>query len=64
MPSHARFAEVSKLLEANGWVLSRIRGSHHVFTKAGESPIVIPVHNRRVKHVYVREIKKKLGIED
>jgi predicted RNA binding protein YcfA (HicA-like mRNA interferase family) len=62
MASDIRFAEVKRLLESHGWVLSRIKGSHHVFTKAGESPTVIPVHHRKVNHVYVREIKKQLGI--
>ena len=62
MPSDIRFAEVKKLLKSHDWTLSRIKGSHHVFTKEGESPIVIPGHKRRVKYVYVREIKEKLGL--
>jgi len=60
MPSEVRFSEVRKLLGSHGWSLSRIKGSHHIFTKEGESPISIPVHRQKVKHVYVREIKKKL----
>ena len=63
MPSDVRFAEVRRLLESHGWELSRIQGSHHVFTKEGETPIVVPVHNRRAKYAYVREIRKKLDLE-
>lgn len=35
-------------------------GSHHVFTKPGERPIVIPVHRNKVKPFYVREIQKHI----
>lgn len=64
MPSNVRFAELRKLLESHGWELSRIKGSHHIFTKEGESPIVFPVHRQQVKYVYVRKIKEKLEIPE
>ena len=35
--------EVIRKLEAAGWVLMRIRGSHHVVKKDGKS-IPVPVH--------------------
>lgn len=60
MPSEISFRDIRSLLQSHGWVLERIKGSHHVFTKQGEWPISIPVHRGRVKQVYVREIKKKL----
>ena len=60
MPSEWRFAEVHKLLMANGFVLIRIRGSHHVYRKAGERPMIVPVHRGRVEYVYVREIQKRI----
>ncbi len=60
MPSDVRFSEVRKLLESHGWICGRIRGSHHIFTKDGETPISIPVHRQKVKYIYVRELKKKL----
>lgn len=59
-----RFAFVRKLLESKGYELARIRGSHHVFTKAGKTPIVIPVHRGRVKEVYVRQVEKLIAEED
>lgn len=64
MPSSVRFAVIRKLLESHDWELSRIKGSHHIFTKKGEWPIVFPVHNRQVKYVYVRKIKEKLEIPE
>jgi predicted RNA binding protein YcfA (HicA-like mRNA interferase family) len=34
-----------KLLEARGWKLKRISGSHHIFAKEGKRErLVIPVH--------------------
>jgi predicted RNA binding protein YcfA (HicA-like mRNA interferase family) len=46
------------MLEARGWRLDRIRGSHHVFAKAGALPVVIPVHRGKVRYAYVRKIEK------
>jgi len=37
--------KLSKILETKGWVLKRINGSHHVFSKIDcEVLIVIPIH--------------------
>lgn len=58
MPSDWRYAEVKRLLESNGWFLDRVRGSHHIFAKAGKRTIIVPVHGGRVTYVYVRQIKK------
>jgi predicted RNA binding protein YcfA (HicA-like mRNA interferase family) len=43
---------------SQGYRLTRISGSHHVFTKAGVRPVPIPVHNGKVKPGYVRMIGK------
>src|SRR5689334_14341032 len=56
MPSEVRFAEVRRLVERAGWVLVRIRGSHHVFKRPKGMIYVIPVHHGMVKYAYVREI--------
>ncbi len=58
MPSPVRFAEVKRMLEARGYVLSRISGSHHIFTKKGVAPVTIPVHHGKVKPAYVRQVQK------
>jgi predicted RNA binding protein YcfA (HicA-like mRNA interferase family) len=45
-------------VEAKGYRLTRINGSHHVFTKAGARPVPIPVHKGKVKPAYIRLIQK------
>jgi predicted RNA binding protein YcfA (HicA-like mRNA interferase family) len=56
--SERRFPEVRKMLEAKGYRLDRIRGSHHIFVKAGCQNESVPVHHGKVKPHYVREIEK------
>ena len=58
MAAESSFSDVRNLLESHGWALSRISGSHHIFTKPDNSPISIPVHHGRVKAVYVRKAEK------
>ena len=58
MAGEVRFSEVKKLLEAKGYRLTRVNGSHHVFTKAATRPVPIPVHKGKVKAAYVRLIQK------
>jgi predicted RNA binding protein YcfA (HicA-like mRNA interferase family) len=60
MPSEVRLAEVQRILEQHGFVLLRIKGSHHVFGKAGERPIIVPVHHGKVSYVYVRQVEKRI----
>jgi predicted RNA binding protein YcfA (HicA-like mRNA interferase family) len=37
-----------RILEAHGWVLQRIKGSHHVYGKIGEeNKISVPVHGNK-----------------
>jgi predicted RNA binding protein YcfA (HicA-like mRNA interferase family) len=59
MPSPVRFAQVRRLLEKHGWVLSRIHGSHHTFVKPGCRSFPVPVHNGKVDYAYYRKIKKE-----
>ncbi len=46
-----RSAELIELLEAEGWLLRGVRGSHHVFS-----------HPQRGGHISVPHPKKDLGI--
>lgn len=40
--------DLCKALEQNGWVLLRIKGSHHHYAKEGVSHIVsVPVHGSK-----------------
>ena len=38
--------QVVKRLEQEGWVLQRVRGSHHIMAK-GTKRIPVPVHGRK-----------------
>jgi predicted RNA binding protein YcfA (HicA-like mRNA interferase family) len=39
---------MAKIIQKKGWSLSRIKGSHHIFFKAGHRErIVIPVHGNQ-----------------
>ena len=38
--------EVIKLLEKNGWLLDRIRGSHHIMIKE-DTTLSVPVHGSK-----------------
>jgi predicted RNA binding protein YcfA (HicA-like mRNA interferase family) len=49
------FGDIRKLLELEGFDLDRITGSHHIF-KRNEIVLVIPVHDNRVKSVYVKRV--------
>ena len=61
-PQGVSFAEIRKLLEEEDFVLDRVTGSHHIF-KRGPLIIVIPVHNKRVKAVYVRRVVELIKSE-
>ena len=58
MAGEMRFSEVRKTLEAKGYRLNRINGSHHIFVKPGVRHESIPVHYGKVKPHYVRQIEK------
>ena len=37
-----------RLIEANGWSLKRINGSHHIYSKPGERKVIsVPVHGSK-----------------
>lgn len=63
-PPTASFRDVKNLLEEYGWKHARTRGSHFTFTKANEYPLVIVVHDKRVKSGYLDKICKALGLEE
>jgi predicted RNA binding protein YcfA (HicA-like mRNA interferase family) len=54
------------ILEAHGWLLKRIRGSHHIYAKPGLSEIItVPVHgNRDLKRGLLSRILKDAGLTD
>jgi len=58
--------EFVRILQKHGWVLKRINGSHHVFTKEGrQERIVIPVHgNRPLKIGLLKSQMKTAGLAE
>ena len=56
--------ELIKILKAEGWILDRIFGSHHIMIKEGERSIPIPVHGKKDIHIgLAKKILKRSGIE-
>lgn len=53
-------------LETHGWRLARVRGSHHIYTKAGiDARISVPVHsNRTLKRGLQRHLMRLGGIDE
>jgi predicted RNA binding protein YcfA (HicA-like mRNA interferase family) len=58
MAGEQRFNLVRKALEKKGYELTRISGSHHIFTKKDSPLVSIPVHKGKVKGFYVKQIEK------
>ncbi len=58
MASDVKFSKLRSMLERAGWTLVRVSGSHHSFARAGHTPISIPVHRNKVKHVYLAKVSK------
>jgi predicted RNA binding protein YcfA (HicA-like mRNA interferase family) len=55
--------QVLKILEANGWVQTRINGSHHLLKK-GDASVVVPVHGAKdLKIGTLKDIEKKSGVK-
>ena len=54
-PNNVTFDQVRRLLESEPFQLERISGSHHVFKK-DDIIFVLPVHQNRVKVVYVKRV--------
>ena len=54
--------DLLKLLEKNGWVEERIKGSHHVMKKDGKTEI-IPVHRKDVPTGLLKTILKRTGLK-
>ena len=61
MPGNVRFSDIAKMLDAKGYRLARVNGSHHVFIKPGARAVPIPVHKGMVKPAYLRMVRKLEG---
>jgi predicted RNA binding protein YcfA (HicA-like mRNA interferase family) len=58
--------QMCKLLEAKGWTLARVTGSHHIFVRHESNVrITVPVHGGRdLKIGLQRAIMKTAGIPE
>lgn len=54
--------DLIKLLSGNGYERVRQKGSHIHFRKPNAPFITVPVHQQKVKIVYVKEILKLLDV--
>jgi predicted RNA binding protein YcfA (HicA-like mRNA interferase family) len=52
-----------KLLKKDGWILDRIKGSHHIMRKNGVS-LSVPVHSTEgLKPGILNSLKKQAGLK-
>ena len=58
--------ELAKLIEAHGWKLLRMHGSHHIYGKEGsEVRLSIPIHgNQALKRGLAAHLIKLAGLEE
>lgn len=55
---------IIKILEKNGWIEKRTRGSHHIFTKEGENNIVVVSTSKKIIPIgTIKNIEKQSGIK-
>lgn len=54
--------DLLKLLKKNGWIETRVNGSHHVLQK-GDKTTVIPIHGRDVPIGLLNTILKETGLK-
>ena len=55
---------IIKILEKNGWIEKRTRGSHHIFTKEGENNIVAVSTSKKIIPIgTIKNIEKQSGIK-
>ena len=57
---------MAKLAESQGWILARIKGSHHIYTKEGRfERVVIPIHgNKTLKVGLQRSLMKIIPVSE
>ena len=57
---------LAQLVKKKGWTLSRIKGSHHIFTKEGRPErVVIPIHgNESLKVGLLKSLMKIIPVAE
>lgn len=54
--------DLLKLLQKNGWVISRVQGSHPILQKDGKIEVV-PIHGKDVPIGLLNKILKRTGLK-
>jgi len=55
--------DLAKILKANGWILDRIKGSHHIYDKEGCRPVSVPFHGNIDLGILGKRILSEAGIK-
>ena len=56
--------ELMRILEKEGWHVSRIEGSHHMMKNPdSQELIVVPLHNTDIKPGILNKILKQAGLK-
>jgi len=55
--------EVIIIMQTHGWVLDRVKGSHHIMIKEGLRSIPVPVHGKTDMGIWAKKILKQAGIK-
>ena len=54
--------DLAKAVQKKGWQLARVKGSHHVFIKAGcRERIVIPIHGNQPLKIGLLKAQMKIA---
>ncbi|MDO8578573.1 MAG: type II toxin-antitoxin system HicA family toxin [Dehalococcoidales bacterium] len=63
---HITVEDCDRLLPKYGFQYRKSSGSHRAYHKKGERPIIIitPKHTKYIKPEYIKEVVKRLSLED
>jgi len=54
--------ELASAIQGKGWIFTRVKGSHHIFTKDGRrEKIVIPIHGNRPLKIGLLRAQMKIA---
>lgn len=58
--------DLARVLERHGWILARVHGSHHIYTKPGSVVrLSVPIHgNKPLKVGLLRFLLKQAGLTE
>lgn len=60
-PREMSLSDIKKILKWYGFELDRVKGSHHIFTNDEDKIINFPVHDKKVRIDYLKQIAKTLN---